>query len=163
MNKVTEFYDRTINVLDLGSGLALGRESANDMDYMTITSGEEVLYAWWHNPNKKVSKKLPKHTGGKPSYIKVMLKAVQENKGLSLNASGFFLKIANNIQWTDNLIINTRDKKALSIDGLANILGIKKTSTYETIKELRKANLLVKDKDGFKISTNLIQKGGVKE
>lgn len=163
MDKLTEFYDRRINVLDLGNGLTLGRESANNMDYMIITCGQEILYAWWHNPNKKVTNKPPKHTGGKPPYIKIMLKAVQEHKGLSLNASGFFIKIANNIQWTDNLVIDMRSKKALSVEGITTILGIKKTLTYDTIKELREADLLIKDKDGYRISTCLIQKGGGKK
>jgi hypothetical protein len=36
MDKLLEFYNRNVNVLDLGDGVTLGRESVRGMDFMTI-------------------------------------------------------------------------------------------------------------------------------
>ena len=66
---IHDFILRNVNVLDLGGGFVLGRESCRNMDFMTISYNGETLYSWWHNPRKKVNKNPPKHTGGKPSYV----------------------------------------------------------------------------------------------
>jgi transposase len=162
MNKAQlDYFNYTVNVMP-GDGIAIGREITKEMENITITLGDKVIYNFWNNPKEKPTNKPPKHTGGKPSYIKIMLKAVQEHKELSLNASGFFLKVADNIQWESNLLIDKRSKKPLNVDDISKVIGIKKTLAYEVIRELKGTSLLIKDKEGFKISTSLIQKGGAK-
>ena len=160
MDKLHDFISRNINVLDLDNGLILGRESSRNMDYMTITYGEEILFSWWNNPQKKVSKNPPKHTGGKPSYIKLMVDGVRQHNELSIEAAGFLLKLTDNIQWSTNLLINKRNKKPLAVDEITGIIGVGRNKTLDIVKELTQAQLLSKDKDGYKISSSLIQKGG---
>jgi hypothetical protein len=160
MDKLHEFISRNINVLDLDNGLILGRESSRNMDYMTISYGDEVLFSWWNNPQKKASKNPPKHTGGKPSYIKLMVDGVRQHNELSIEAAGFLLKLTDNIQWSTNLLINKRNKKPLAVDEITGIIGVGRNKTLDIVKELTQAQLLSKDKDGYKISSSLIQKGG---
>jgi hypothetical protein len=162
MDKLHEFISRNINVLDLGDGLRLGRESSRNMDYMTISYGEEILFSWWNNPQKKVSKNPPKHTGGRPSYVKQFLKEMEKHVELSVEAAGLIQKVIPNISWGNNLIIDKRSKKTLVADDLCKIINKSKPVTLKIIKELTTAQLLSKDKDGYKISPNLIQKGGAK-
>jgi hypothetical protein len=162
MEQLNEFINRKVNVVDLGNGLTLGRESARNMDFMTITYGGETIFSWWSNPNKKVSKNPPKHTGGKPSYVKLLIKEMQKHD-VSLEAAGLIQKVIQNINWGDNLLIDTRSKKPLNIDNICAITKKSKPFIIKTLKELRETNLLIKDKDGYKISSYLIQKGGAKK
>lgn len=162
MDKLSEFVCRRVNVLDMGDGLVLGREPANGMDYMTISKDGEVLFAWWSNPKKKASK-TPKHTGGKPPYVKLMTDSLEKHSNLSLESYGFMVRLAGSIQWGTNLIINKRTKKPLNGEMMGKIAGVRKSKAYAIIKELTKEHLLTKDKDGYKISPDLLQKGGVKK
>lgn len=161
MDNITEFHNRRANVLDLGNGLVLGRESVKGMDFMTITQGDEILFAWWHNPKRKPTDKPPKHTGGKPSYVKLLIKEMQ-NHDLSLEAAGLIQKVIPNINWGDNLLIDVRSKKPLNVDGLCKILKKSKPFVIKILNELKETNLIIKDKEGYKVSPNLIQKGGAK-
>ena len=160
MNTIGEFWARKVNVLELGEGIMLGRESTGAMDYMTISRGEEVLYGWWHNPERKIRKGVPKHTGGKKPYIKIMVEEIQKHTEISLSAAGFLIKLAGNINWSDNKLINKRSKKPLNAEGIQKILGIGKSRVYEIISELKKDNVLIDCGDEYRISTCLIQKGG---
>jgi hypothetical protein len=163
MDKLLEFYNRNVNVLDLGNGLMLGRESVKGIDYMTISKGDEVLYSWWHNPNKTVTNKPPKHTGGKPSYVKLLIKEMQKHPELSVEAAGVIQKLIPNVKWGDNLLIHTRSKKPLRISDICEITHKSKPFIIKTFNELKAADLLVKDNEGYKISSSLIQKGGGKK
>jgi len=155
-----DFILRKVNVLDLGNGFMLGRESCRGMDFMTISYNGETLYSWWHNPRKKVSKDPPKHTGGKPSYVKLMIEGLKQHSELSNDAIAFVVKISANIQWSTNLLINKRNKKPLNGEDISKIVGMSKSKTYDVMKELTESHLLNKGKDGYKISSSLIQKGG---
>jgi len=162
MDKLYEFVSRNVNVLDLGNGLTLSRESSRNMDYMTISRGDEVLYAWWHNPHRTQGKNPPKHTGGRPSYVKQFLKEMEKHVELSVEAAGFIQKVIPNINWGNNLIVDKRSKKTLVADDLCKIINKSKPVTLKIIKELTEAQLLSKGKDGYRISSSLIQKGGAK-
>ena len=154
-----DFICRRVNIVDLGEGLTLGRETAKNIDFMTITFGNETVFSWWSNPNKKASNKPPKHTGGKPSYVKQFLKEVRKHKNLSIEAAGFIQKMLDNINWGDNLLIDQRSKKALKLKDICEAIGKSKPFTQRIIKELIEAEILNKDKYGYKISPSLIQKG----
>lgn len=160
MDKLLEFYNRNVNVLDLGDGVTLGRESVRGMDFMTISRGNEVLYSWWSNPNKKASKNPPKHTGGKPSYVKLLIKEMQKHPELSVEAAGVIQKLIPNVKWGDNLLVHARSKKPLRISDICEITRKSKPFIIKTLNELKTAGLLIKDAEGYKISSSLIQKGG---
>lgn len=157
---IHDFILRKANVLDLGEGFVLGRESCRNMDFMTITYNGETLFSWWNNPKKKASKNPPKHTGGKPSYVKLMIEGLKRHSDLSNDAIAFVVKISANIQWSTNLIINKRSKKPLNGEDISKIVGMSKTKTYDIMKELAQSGLLEKDKDGYRLSAELVQKGG---
>jgi hypothetical protein len=162
MSNTSDFYNRNVNVLNLGNGFYLGRESVKGMDFMTLSFGDEVLYSWWHNPNKTVANKPPKHTGGKPSYVKLLIKEMQKHD-LSLESAGLIQKVIPNINWGDNLLIDTRTKRPLNVDNICEITKKSKPFVIKILRELKKAQLLNKDKDGYKISPSLIQKGGARK
>jgi predicted transcriptional regulator len=158
---VSDFLSGFTNVCE--GNFTIGREKKNNSEYLVITYEGREMYTFWHNPQNKETNKPKKHTGGKPSYVKFMLEEVRKHKELSIDVLGFFVKIADNIQWSSNLLIETRSKKPLTADGISKIINLSKSRTYEIIKELNEARLLSKDKDGYKISSNLIQKGGAKK
>lgn len=159
--RLLDYYNRSVNVLDLGNGFILSREEVRGLEFITIEHDGNPVYSFWNNPKKKASKNPPKHTGGKPSYVKLMIEGIRKHN-LSLDAAGFLVKLADNIQWNTNLLINKRNKKPLIIDDISKIVGVGRNKTLNIIKELAKAQLLSKDKDGYKISPSLIQKGGAK-
>lgn len=159
---IHDFIMRQANVLDLGEGFTLGRESCRNMDFMTITHNGETLFSWWHNPKKKISKNQPKHTGGKPSYVKLMIEGLKRHSEISNDAIALIVKISANVQWTTNLIINKRSKKPLNGEDISKVVGMSKSKTYDVMKELIQSGLLEKNKEGYRLSTELIQKGGGK-
>lgn len=161
-DNLSDYYNYSVNVLDLGNGFTLGRERVKDLEFITIEHDGTPVYSFWHNPKKKASKNPPKHTGGKPSYVKLMTDGIRKHN-LSLDAAGFLVKLADNIQWNTNLLINKRNKKPLIVDDISGIVGVGRNKTLNIIKELTQAQLLNKDKDGYKISPSLIQKGGVRK
>ena len=164
--QLLDFQNRTVNALNTdGKGISIIRDSVRGVDKFTILVDGVPWKIFWEKVEKPLSleKKPPKHTGGKPSYIKIMLKEVQQQKDLSIEGAGFFVKIADNIQWKTNLIIDRRSKKPLVAEDISKIIGQGKNTTLKVIKELREADLLIKDNDGYKISTCLVQKGGAKK
>ena len=159
---ILDYYNHDANVLNLGKGFVLGREISKGIEYVTVEYEGELIYSFWNNPKRKPSKNPPKHTGGKPSYVKWMVEGLRQHEGLSIEAAGFLVKLTDNIQWSTNLLINKRNKKPLMIDDIPKIVGIGRNKTLDIIKELTTAQLLSKGKDGYKISSSLIQKGGAK-
>lgn len=177
MNKqIDEYISGSINVCE--GTFTIGREkSSNGMEYIILSLNGNEIYSFWNNPKKKKSKKkatqvsdiveivedivkpTPKHTGGKPSYVKMMVDEVNKHPELSLNASGLIIKMIPNIQWGNNLLVNVRSKKPLLISDMTKILHISDKTIRLTLKELKTAGLLTKDKDGYKVSPKLLQKG----
>jgi len=163
MDKQTmDYCNHNTNVLDLGNGFVMGRETSKGIEYITIEYEGKLFYGFFHNPKKKLSKNPPKHTGGKPSYVKQFLQEVQKHKDLSIEAAGFIQKMLYNIDWGNNLLIDQRSKKRLAVDDMCKVINKSKPFTIKVLKELTAAQLLSKDRDGYKISPSLIQKGGVK-
>jgi hypothetical protein len=160
---ILDYYNHITNVLNLGNGFVLGREVTKGIEHITVEFEGVLVYSFWHNPNKKLSKNPPKHTGGKPSYVKQFLKEMQNHKELSIEAAGFIQKVLPNIDWGSNLLIDQRSKKRLAVDDMCKVINKSKPFTIKVLKELTTAQLLSKDKDGYKISPNLIQKGGTKD
>jgi hypothetical protein len=140
-------------------------ETLNGSDHFIIKNADDLIIKeyWEKIGSSKPTGRPPKHTGGKKPFIKIMLQEIEKHSDLSLSASGFFIKISKNIQWGDNLIINKRTKKALSVDDMTTLLKVSKPSTYKIIEELKKEKLIFKDNEGYKLSTDLIQKGGKKK
>lgn len=159
---ILDYYSHRTNVLNLGNGFVLGREKVKSIEYITIEFDDEIIYGFWHNPKKKLSKKPPKHTGGKLSYVKLMIEGIKKHN-LSIDEAGLLVKLADNIEWNTNLLINKRNKKPLIINDISVIVGIGRNKTLTIVKGLTQANLLTKNKDGYKISPTLMQKGGVKK
>lgn len=159
---ILDYCNHNTNVLNIGSGFVIGREVSKGIEHITVELDGELVYSFWHNPKKKLTKNPPKHTGGKPSYVKQFLQEVQKHSGLSIEAAGFIQKMLYNVNWGSNLLIDQRSKKSLKIDDMCKVINKSKPFTTKILKELKTAQLLSKDKDGYKISSSLIQKGGAK-
>lgn len=155
--QILDYFDHKVNVCQ--GQFSIGREQIGKMEYIVITIDGKEVYSFWRNPNKRVSKEPPKHTGGKPSYVKLMLQEMQKYN-LSLEAAGFVNKMTKHIRWGDNLLIDRRTKKPLVVEDFCTIIGKSKPVTLKIIGELKGFGLLTKDKEGYRISPNLVQKGG---
>ena len=91
-----------------------------------------------------------------------MIDGLDKCPDLSNDAIAFIVKLRKNIQWSTNLIVDKRNKKPLDAKKISKIVGMSKSKTYDVMKELRESGLLIKDGNGYKLSTELIQKGGGK-
>lgn len=56
-----------------------------------------------------------------------------------------------------------RPTKPLNVDNICEITKKSKPFVIKILRELKKAQLLNKDKDGYKLSPSLIQKGGARK
>ena len=158
---IIDFLNKITNACE--GKLSIGREQLGKREFIVISVDGKEIYSFWYSPNKEVSKEPPKHTGGKPSYVKLMIEGIRKHTELSIEAAGFLVKMADNIQWGDNLLMDKRSKKSLAADDMCKIAGVGRNKTLAIINELKTAHLLNKDKDGYKLSTCLVQKGGAKE
>lgn len=159
MNRLKDFWERKVNVVELADGLMLGRESTGVMDYMTISFGGEVLYGWWHNPDREVRKGEPKHTGGKKPYAKLMLQELEKRKDITLEAAGAVVKLLPHIDWKNNRIINKRSKKPLAAEDFMGLMGIGHNKLYKILGELKDRQVIEKVGGEYRLSPYLIQKG----
>ena len=156
--QITEFLSGFVNVCE--GTFTIGREkNLNGMEYVIISLDGKELYTFWNNPKKKVTNKPPKHTGGKQPYAKVMGLEIPKYK-ISNNAKAFLWSMIPHVNWGTNLLIETKSKKPLLISDICKVMDNSNKTVVAIINELKTTGLLIKDKDGYKVSPNLIQKGG---
>jgi hypothetical protein len=158
MNKeLMDYLDGNKNAILLN--VVIGRESSKDSEHITISleDGTE-LYKFWNGKNKKSD--TPKHTGGKKSYAMLFVEAIEKHVDLSDAAISFIVKRIPNIKWNTGLLINKRSKKPLLFEDLEKLSGKSKKTLLNTIKELKQENILLHDKEGYKVSKDFIRKGG---
>jgi hypothetical protein len=156
--ELLKFLNGEINTLN---GVTIGREkNANGYCYMTISYDNTVINSFWYDPQKpKKSDKPPKHTGGKPAYLKVYYNELKK-KELSLESLGLLTRLGLNIQWNTGKLINARTKNALTMDELCKIAGKTHKTITKTLKELQEKGVLTKDKKEYLLSPDFIAKGG---
>jgi len=146
--------------------IIISREKTdNGTEHVYIKEPDSLceLYDFWHNPEKARGDKPPKHTGGKKPYIMLMVEAIRKLKGDNVEtAISSAIMLADNIQWNTGLLTDKRKKKPLSYEDLRKLYGCSNDKLTNKIKAMEHHGILLKDKEGYKISTDFIKKGGAK-
>ena len=159
--ELLDYLNHNTNVFN--ANLTVGRETMpNGMEYLTFSLPDgTVIYDKWHNPKKKISRNPPKHTGGKKPYIMLMLEALRKMQGDNVDlAISSAIMLSDNIQWNTGLLVEK--KKPVNYEGLKKIFNCSNDKVSKRIKAMQETGILLKDKDGYKISTDFIKKGGAK-
>ena len=147
--------------------LMVGREiNANGNEHITVseysTNGlPRVILRGWRNPQRIIRRAKPKHTGGKPSYIKLLTGGMTELASKAKDADlGALVRLAQNVDWETGALIDTRTKKPLDFAGLMRATGYNRQTLSSRLKSLREIDALtVDDQDRYIISRQLLQKG----
>lgn len=159
---LTDFLSGFTNAA-ICTGMTVMRETQNGIECITFFVDGKPYISHWRNPAKKDVKGKPKHTGGKKPYLMLMIEAINELKGDDIDiAVGSAALLGNNIQWNTGLIVDKRTKKPLLYKDLKTIYKCGDNKLSNKIKIMKQYGILLKDKDGYKISPNFIKKGGVK-
>lgn len=174
-----DFINKKTNVYIIGNFMKQREIKSDGWEFYTETiidpldrSKDVVWHTYWINPNeKKLTKKNPKHTGGKKSYSMLMtdeLKAVRDNlkeNGVK-NAEevlGYVFVLTEHSEFNTNRLINKRNKKSLQYKDLLEILGCSNNKLNKMIKILKDNNLLSNTNEGYFISQKFIKKGKSKK
>jgi hypothetical protein len=140
--------------------------SPNGNRHTKIKHKDGFMYEFWSDGKfkNKDGKSKKRSTGGKPSYMKVYVEKIRELKeaGLSADLVGKVIWLVDNIEWNTGLLYKGKgkNKKYLQFKDLMEIWDIGKTKTAETINKLKNINFLTVEEQGYKLSTDFIQKGG---
>ena len=145
--------------------LVVGRErKENGATYIVVSDYNrekpKTLGGWWQGFKRRTSKK-PKHTGGKPAYLKLMLAELAEvTEKLSEKELGTVLKLAKYIDWHTGVLINAKTKMPLTAEELERILGCSRATLTYRLNNLKQAGVIEADSEGrFIFSRDLLQKG----
>jgi hypothetical protein len=160
-NQLLKYLNNEVNAVE--ANVIIGREKVQDnREYVVVTPKEsdQPLYAFW-NTRKGKRKGKPKHTGGKPSYVKLYLGELDKHSSLSLEATGACVRLARYIEWHTGYLITGKGqrKRYMGRDDIAKSLGVSLSTAKRTISCLKRAGVLDHDKTGYKM-VGLILKGG---
>ena len=170
MNKTQlEFFNHEKNILPLDNMRAIRQETFNGVEHILIKMDDVVVFEIYKKINRDTKaseeeRKPPKHTGGKPSYIKIMTDYLSKND-ISIDCIGLLVKLSiKNITWNTGKLTRGKGKyiKPLTLDDMCEIAHKSKTYISDTIKELKEKGIIKHDKEGYFISPTVIQKGGKK-
>ena len=161
----------------------LGRETAGNAEliFVSLPETQKPLYALWNN--KKLAEKFtiksdpvnmvrfelvsPKGTGGKESYVSLMLAALDQlnKQKLSLLSAGAMLKLSSYIEWNTGRLCRKRDGKPLTRKMMTEIFDTGMSKTKTIIKELSRLQVLRYDrkKQAYFFNTKYIRKGAISD
>lgn len=164
----------------------VSRERCGSSEYVCISlpQNEEPIYKGWAKRIKvkansmsqeealvtvnvgvetPVVVKTPRHTGGKRPYIMLMQDREDIVKGLSLDASGLFLKImfGGYVEWHTGKVICRRTKEPMTKDKIGKTFGIGKVRIKALLGELTAKDVLHYDKKerSYFVDRRLAKKG----
>lgn len=144
--------------------MMLSRDVApNGAEYRYVKDpviGREFISGWYGKERKQKSAN-PKHTGGKPSYVKLYpkgLDAVTEKLGeVEL---GMLFKMTCFIEWKTGVLIDKRTKKPLDFAGLQKVTGHSEATLSRRLDALRSVGAITTDDQGhYVVSPELLRKG----
>jgi hypothetical protein len=167
-----DFFNRDKNVMPLDNMRAIRQETFNGVDHIIIKLDDLVVFDIFQKVRKhgkyesteNVEKKPPKHTGGKPGYIKIM-SSYLDSKDASIDCIGLLVKLSlKNITWNTGRLVKGRGKhrKPLTLDDMCEITHKSKTYISDTVNQLKDKDIIKQDNEGYSISPEVIQKGGAK-
>lgn len=154
------FLNREVNVVN--ANVLIGREQANTgTEFITITScdNEEPIYSFWNKHTRKPSTN-PKHTGGKPAYIKLYIKKVLKNN-IDYDLIGVCFKLSAYMRWDAEYleIGKGRRRRYIASDDIAKILNVSRATTFRLLKRMRASGLIDHDSTGYKLTGGYFVKG----
>jgi hypothetical protein len=156
------------NAIELS--VILSRERApNGASLIRVYHGDRLIHMLWE-PTKsdKITREgtmaaTPRHTGGKKSYVMVMLRELErvfKGKGSDqLEIIGFLVRFFGYIEWGTGRLINKRAKKPLRYADLMRISGCGRTRLNRILSKLKEQGLLAHTGEGYFVSDRLIRKG----
>ena len=150
----------------------IGREvndSGNEFITISEPADSKVLFAFWRNPHGRRRSptqdqpdKAPKHTGGKPTYLKLYTESLANLAEKVGDAEvGALFKLAQTANWKTGVLVDQRTKEPLDFEGLLHFCGYGSSATLaRRLKGLREAGAVTVDDQGcYIISRQLLQKG----
>jgi len=136
----------------------------NGIEHVFIKTfdGEICLYDFWYNPKAKKASGEPKNIGGQKPFAKLFLQELGKlrAKGLTDEIAGSMLRLSDHITWSTGWLKNKRTRKLLTFDDMVNVLGLSRGHTSKRIKQFKNLGILENTDKGYKVSPNLIKKGG---
>lgn len=131
--------------------------------YVTDYSEGDPPKVWgpiWENKNSQPKAK-PKHTGGKPEYLKLFASELEKiGQKLQDQDIGAAFRLAAFCDWKTGILVHPRTKKPLDYEELKKVTKYANNTLSRRISTLKKAEVLLNnDKGNYVINPKLLQKG----
>lgn len=166
---IDKMFDAGYNAVQ--KNLMIGREKLDTgAELIVVTDYEgakpKIVISGWRSKNKYQRKNAtPKHTGGKPSYVRLYTKLFEklqrqgQQPGIKDAEIGTALRMAAFADWKTGKLIDKKTKKPLNLVTLSNKLGYSKRTMIDRAEALQKAGI-IKQKDGcYYMNRDYIAKG----
>ena len=140
----------------------ISREKAGGCEHVHVSHPElaEPLYQFWTGKKKANS---PKHTGGKKSYVMVMIRELAGLIANDLPAEnvGYLMCLVPFVEWGTGRLVLGRDNRQMTLADIQQKFKRSRRKTLYILSNLKKHGLLVRDAGGYALSRSLIKKGGI--
>jgi hypothetical protein len=163
--------------------VVLGRErSSNGREYIVLSIDNDgvpmELFGFWQSKAMKkpfmidddgeIVERKPKHTGGKPPYVMLMVQEIEKLRGNPEVKSleeviGFAVLLGRNVEWHTGRLKRAKGKESLKYADMVNIYSGTKRNLNRIIKEMKLLGILRHEKDGYYISSQYVKKGKTKK
>jgi len=131
-------------------------------EYTLKIKGTDIVFDHrWINVQKKRDRSIARTTGGKKSYLKVYLGWL-DGKDISVGLFGFMMKISLFVSWNTCILADSRTKRPLTIEQLANKMKISNKTIIKYLSEASSMKLIEKTEEGYKVNPDFIVKGVTK-
>ncbi|WP_196607140.1 hypothetical protein [Pectinatus frisingensis] len=163
MNGIRKFLLGDINVVDLGDGVILSKESTKTSELWHISVDGKDKKTFWVSKKNNQSKK-GNYTGGKAAYLMLMEKPVYDlissnnYYGNIYIQLGFLQAMSGHIEFKTGRLID-KYKKPLSRTDLINITKFSHNKIDKLLKDMKSNGLLEHNSEGYFISRKFIKKG----
>jgi hypothetical protein len=148
----------------------------SELVYINHPEVKRPIYKFWQGTRKEELRKEKitgngkgdSGTGGKPVYVKLMIERFHEEieNGLSVEAVGFFMVLCNRgLTWSTNKVCRPskerRNRKSLSVKGIAEVVGVSVKKTKRLICELKAHGMIFYDRNerAYFLSRDFVIKG----
>ena len=144
----------------------ISREKAGWCEHVYVSHPEliEPLYQFWTGAKKKASG-TPKHTGGKQSYVMLMIQELAGLIAADLPAEnvGYLMCLVPFVEWRTGRLVLERENRQMTLIDIQQKFKRSRRKTLYILSSLKKHGLLVRDTKGYALSRSLIKKGGARQ
>jgi len=155
--------ERDVIILD---GVVFSKErKRNGTEYITVIIDNKPSFGFWNNPDNLKTNK-PKHTGGKKSYVMLMIEEVEKMRSQEVTniveLVGCITCLSRYIEWGTGKLVHFRSKKPIQFKDFGDIFQFGRSKLLKILKQLKDLNLLVNTQEGYFISQTIIKKGATR-